>query len=107
MAITFDKKALKRTHKRLKGGNKAYAIKYSLFYAIMQTVFMTIMFVSISKKPADTRFYLSILLFFILIFITSYFIQFRYVWRDEKKIYEESIEYFKKNNPSFIEDLDN
>jgi uncharacterized membrane protein len=107
MAITFDKKRLKLIHKKLKSGNKVYALKHSLFYAIMQTVFMGVMFKFISEKPADPRFYLLMFLFFIIIFLTSYFIQFKYSWKEEKKIYEESIEYFSKNNPSFIEDLDN
>ena len=105
MAITFDKKALVKSKNIIDNGKKTYAIKTSIVVAIFQTVFVSIFLFLIIKNDINMiKFLLLLIVLFIVHFIIGYYRDLKN-WERIKSNYEETIEYFKKNNPDFIKDI--
>ena len=110
MAITYDKKTLKRLHKQVNGGKKIYALKIALFTSLFWYVFMiVIMGLVYSKTKENFKFDLDFLGFWFLgavfMFVFNYYIYLKN-WKKTKALYEETIKYFEKFDPTFLEDLD-
>jgi len=105
MAITFDKEALKKYKKWTKEGKKKYAIRIAFRGSLFQTVFISIFLYFINNDDIPIiKFLLLLPLFFIFNFVTGYYIYLK-DWKRIKNDYEETIEYFNKTNPGYIEDI--
>ncbi len=109
MAITYDKKALKRLHKQVKNGKKQFAFKTAFYSTIFWLTIMLIINYLISLKDADMHFDLRFFVIWItgavLMFLFYYFMNLK-LWDGQKSLYEESIKYHKEHNPEFLEELD-
>ncbi len=109
MAITYDKKALKRLHKQVKNGKKQFVLKRAFFSAVFWLGFMIIFNYLWSLKDIGMHFDLKFFVIWItgavLMFLFSYFMDIK-LWDGQKSLYEESIKYHKEHNPEILKELD-
>ena len=109
MAITYDKKALKKLHKQIKDGKKLYAFKTAFFSSMFWLGFMMIfnyLWSLINKdKHFDLIFFVIWSIATVLVFLSYYFLNLKQ-WDRQKSLYEESIKYHKKYNPEILKGLD-
>ena len=109
MAITYDKKTLKRLHKQVNGGNKKHAFKTALFFSIFWFAFMIGINYLVFYKNQEEYFFdfqnFGIWFFAaIIFFIFQYYLNLKN-WKDTKALYDETIQYFKENDPTYLDDL--
>lgn len=104
MGITYDKKTLERYFKYLRMGKKKYTLMLTFYTSVFQTVFMAVFFYYIFKEKFDFKFILSMCALFVFYMISGYFLALKN-WKNMNNLYNESIEYFKENNPEFIKDI--
>ncbi|HHH52670.1 MAG TPA: hypothetical protein ENK91_03350 [Bacteroidetes bacterium] len=104
MAITFDKKALKKSMKYVKMGRTRYALRIAFFYSIFQAIFTPLFLFLINEDYSWTHYIEFAILLFVLNYVTMYIISSKDYKRMES-LYYNSIEYFKENNPEFIADI--
>ncbi|MEZ4906338.1 MAG: hypothetical protein R2771_01540 [Saprospiraceae bacterium] len=105
MAITYDKKGLKKMEKMINMGNNKFAITRALYLSIFNAVFISLfLFVFDYKDGIETNWknlIIKFLLLLVLLFVTYYFFQ-KIQWKEMKKTYEESKEYWDKTDPDFL-----
>ncbi len=109
MAITYDKKMLKRLHNKVDGGKRKFAFKYSLFFSVFN-FFGMLGFGYIINIKTDEDFVFDI--FFVatwfvgslIMFFVFYFINLKQ-YKEMKTMYVESIKYFEKHDPGFLKEL--
>ena len=109
MAITYDKKMLKRLHKKVDGGKRKFAFKNSFLFSSLYFIFMLGLMYLIQKKTNENlqfdltfvgTWFLAAFFMFIIMYI-SYLRQ----WKDSKAMYDESIKYFEKHDPGYLKEL--
>ena len=110
MAITYDKKMLKRLHKIVNGGQKKNALQGSLlisiFYFLMMLGFEYLKhYKSGEDFVIDVEFVGFWFVGSLFMFVVYYVMIFR-GYKDQKAMYDETIKYFEKHDPDFLKDLD-
>lgn len=110
MAITYDKKMLKRLHKIVNGGQKKYALQYALFLSIFYFLIMLgFEYLKQYKSSKDIVIDVEFIGFWLvgsLFMFVVYYIMTYKGYKDQKAMYDETIKYFEKHDPEFLKDLD-
>lgn len=108
MAITYDKKALRKFRKQIKQGSKKTALKASLIQTIIWfvTTYGTIyLFLCKEDSKKDIKLLMIFIIISIIMFISNYYISLKN-FRETKALYNKSIKYFQEHDPSYLDDLD-
>ncbi len=105
MGVIFDKKKIRKIHKIINGNRKKYAVKTSIIASVVYLLVGGTLDYLIDPENFQTKNeVLELTLKFIVFFFIMYFILY-YNWRYMKKDYDDTIQYFEKNDPSFLDDI--
>ncbi len=102
MAITFDKKEFKRRFKSLKLGKHKYSFYFSFYPALFFALTMSVVNYFLFDEKIITTLILKFWIYFIVMFITSYFLS-KSQWKQIKNDYNESLDYWEKHDQSFFD----
>lgn len=104
MPITYDKKFLKwygnLDNRKIKKTAVFYALLNSFYYPF---IFLFVYLVNGKQVFKWYNFFLSVIIF-ICVFILFYFLKIREI-KSQKKLYDESIAYWKEHDPSYIDGI--
>ena len=105
MGVIFDKKKILKLHKILNGNRKKYAIRTAIIASVVYILIGGTLDYLIDQEDFMTKKELvEVSLKLIIFFLTMYFVLY-YNWKYMKKDYDDTIQYFEKNDPSFLEDI--
>lgn len=102
MSIIFDKKRFKRSYKLLKPGKEKYNLRISFYTALFYAVFMTGFNYLINEDKSIKSHVLTFFLYLIFMFFGNYLIN-KSQWSQVKREFNETVDYWEKNDPSFFE----
>lgn len=104
MSITYDKKFLKWYNTLNTARIRKHALKSALFYSLSMPFLMFIVHLIAKNNKTGNLSLVYYFLMFILYFLLMYFAK---IWEIKrmKKTYDESIEHWKKTDPSYLEGI--